>query len=89
MSDRVLGVACVVGVTCVFGQGFRAGIRFRARVFAGIVVTSLRYIAIGSSTFSPILNAVVGADGDTSTSACSNADAKSRWMSVRTFCALP
>ncbi|OUE08749.1 hypothetical protein CMsap09_07360 [Clavibacter michiganensis] len=57
--------------------------------FAGIVVRSLRYIASGSSSFSPSLNAVVGADGVTSTSTCWNAASKSRWMSVRTFCALP
>jgi hypothetical protein len=56
---------------------------------AGIVAMSLRYIAIGSSSFSPILNAVVGAVGDTSTSTCSNAAAKSREISVRTFCAWP
>ena len=31
--------------------------------FAGMVVTSLRYICIGSSIFSPSLNAVVGAVG--------------------------
>ena len=31
--------------------------------FAGIVVTSLRYIASGSSSFSPSLNAVVGPRG--------------------------
>src|SRR5699024_7301843 len=54
--------------------------------FAGMVATSLRYMANGSSTFSPKANAVVGAVGETSTSACSNAAAKSRWISVRTFC---
>ena len=56
---------------------------------AGMVATSLRYIASGSSSFSPSRNAVVGAVGETSTSTCSNAAAKSRWMSVRTFCAEP
>ena len=50
---------------------------------------SLRYIASGSSTFSPSWNAVVGAVGETSTSACSNAASKSRLISVRTFCAWP
>ena len=41
--------------------------------FAGIVKMSFRYIAIGSSAFSPIRNAVVGDVGDTSTSNRSNA----------------
>ena len=54
-----------------------------------MVAMSLRYIASGSSSFSPIRNAVVGAVGETSTSACSNAAAKSRWIRVRTFCACP
>ena len=54
-----------------------------------MVARSLRYIASGSSTFSPSLNAVVGAVGETSTSACSNAASKSREISVRTFCACP
>ena len=57
--------------------------------FAGIVVRSFRYIASGSSIFSPSLNAVVGVEGDASTSTFSKAEAKSRWMSVRTFSALP
>ena len=57
--------------------------------FAGMVATSLRYIASGSSMRSPSLNGVVGAVGETSTSAFSKAAAKSRWMSVRTFCAEP
>jgi hypothetical protein len=35
-----------------------------------MVARSLRYIAIGSSAFSPIPNAVVGEAGETSTSAC-------------------
>ena len=56
---------------------------------AGMVAMSLRYIAIGSSSFSPSRNAVVGAVGETSTSACSNAASKSRAISVRTFCAWP
>ena len=55
----------------------------------GIVAMSLRYIAIGSSTLSPILNAVVGAVGETRTSTFSKAALKSRVMSVRTFCAWP
>ena len=56
---------------------------------AGMVAMSLRYIAIGSSSLSPILKAVVGAVGLTRTSTCSNAAAKSRAMSVRTFWAWP
>ena len=35
----------------------------------GIVATSFKYIASGSLLFSPILNAVVGAVGETNTSA--------------------
>jgi hypothetical protein len=46
-------------------------------------------MAIGSSSLSPNRNAVVGAVGLTRTSACSNAAAKSRAMSVRTFYAEP
>src|SRR5690606_32812836 len=57
--------------------------------FAGIVARSFAYIASGSSSFSPRRKAVVGADGVAMTSTLSNASAKSRWMSVRTFCALP
>jgi hypothetical protein len=41
--------------------------------FAGIVNTSFRYIASGSSTFAPIGNAVVGEVGETSTSNDPNA----------------
>ena len=41
--------------------------------FAGIVKTSDRYIASGSSARSPIRNAVVGDVGDTSTSKSANA----------------
>jgi len=41
--------------------------------FAGMVNTSERYIARGSSAFSPIRNAVVGEVGDTSTSKDSKA----------------
>ena len=55
----------------------------------GIVHRSARYIAIGSSTRSPIGNAVVGVVGETSTSTCWNAASKSRVISVRTFCAWP
>ncbi len=51
----------------------------------GIVAMSLRYIAIGSLAFSPILKAVVGAVGDTRTSAFPKALSKSREMRVRTF----
>ena len=54
-----------------------------------IVATSLRYIASGSSSFSPSLNAVVGAVGEISTSALANAASKSRWIRVRTFWAEP
>ncbi len=54
-----------------------------------MVAMSLRYIASGSSSFSPSLNAVVGAVGETSTSACSKARSKSRLISVRTFWAWP
>jgi len=43
-------------------------------------------MASGSSTFSPIRNAVVGLVGVTSRSTCANAASKSRRMSVRTFC---
>ncbi len=57
--------------------------------FAGIVVTSFRYIWIGSSIFSPRRNAVVGAEGVAITSTSANASSKSRWMRVRTFCARP
>ena len=53
----------------------------------GMVHRSLRYIAIGSSTFSPSRNAVIGVDGETSTSTWANAASKSRLISVRTFCA--
>ena len=55
----------------------------------GIVHRSLRYMASGSSTFSPIRNAVVGVDGETSTSTEAKAASKSRAISVRTFCACP
>ena len=56
--------------------------------FTGIVATSLRYMAKGSSSFAQP-KAVVGAVGEISTSQVSNADAKSRAMSVRTFWAWP
>ena len=54
-----------------------------------MVHRSARYIAIGSSTRSPIGKAVVGVVGETSTSTSSNAASKSRMISVRTFCAWP
>ena len=57
--------------------------------FAGIVAMSLRYIAIGSSSLSPSLKAVVGAVGLTRTSAVSKAAVKSSAMRRRTFCAEP
>ena len=55
----------------------------------GIVHRSATYMAIGSSTRSPILNAVVGVDGETSTSTWPKAWSKSLMISVRTCCALP
>ena len=55
----------------------------------GMVHRSARYIASGSSTRSPIGNAVVGVVGETSTSTCSKAASKSRVIRVRTFCAWP
>ena len=45
--------------------------------FAGMVVKSFRYIANGSFSFSPSLNAVVGAEGLAITSHTANARAKS------------
>ncbi len=51
--------------------------------------TSLRYIDNGSAVFAPSSNAVVGAVGESNTSKDSYARAKSRMMSVRTFCACP
>jgi hypothetical protein len=56
---------------------------------AGSVHRSLTYMAIGSDTRSPSLNATNGEDGETSTSTCSYAAAKSWLISVRTFCACP
>ena len=55
----------------------------------GIVSRSLRYIASGLSTFSPILNATVGLVGDTIRSNDSNTSACSRRITVRTFCPVP
>ena len=55
----------------------------------GMVARSFRYIAIGSSTFSPNANAVTGDAGEISTSAAPNASSKSCLISVRTFCADP
>ena len=57
--------------------------------FAGIVAMSFRYIASGSSSFSPSLKAVVGAVGVASTSTFAKAWSKSRCTRVRTFWALP
>jgi hypothetical protein len=54
-----------------------------------MVATSWRYIANGSSSFSPSGKAVVGAVGETSTSASRKAASKSRATSARTFCADP
>ena len=47
------------------------------------------YMASGSSTFSPSLNAVTGVDGETSTSTAPKARSKSCEISVRTFWAWP
>ncbi|CFE44316.1 Uncharacterised protein [Mycobacterium tuberculosis] len=55
--------------------------------FSGSVHRSNKYIASGSSTFSPSRNAVVGVVGDTSTSTDRYAASRSRAISVRTFCA--
>ena len=54
-----------------------------------MVARSWRYIASGSASLAPSGNATVGAVGETSTSAFAKAAAKSRVMSVRTFCAWP
>ena len=54
-----------------------------------MVATSWRYIASGSSSFSPSGKAVVGAVGDTSTSTSSKAASKSAAISALTFCAEP
>src|SRR4029453_8772127 len=53
----------------------------------GKVKTSLRYIASGSLTFSPMRKAAVGEVGEITASTVRNASAKSCLMSVRTFCA--
>ena len=55
----------------------------------GIVHRSATYMAMGSSTRSPIGNAVVGVVGETSTSTWPNALSKSLMISVLTCCALP
>ena len=55
----------------------------------GIVARSFRYMANGSSTFSPMANAVTGEDGEISTSAVPKAFSKSCLISVRTFWADP
>ena len=54
----------------------------------GMVNTSLRYMASGSSVFSPSLNAGVGAVGATIASTSPKARAKSPRISVRTRSAL-
>jgi hypothetical protein len=58
-------------------------------IFTGIVAISFKYIARGSLLFSPILNAVVGAVGDTRTSHLVKAASKSCLINVLTFCAEP
>jgi hypothetical protein len=55
----------------------------------GIVYRSARYIWYGSDVREPNGNATNGVVGETSTSTRSNAVAKSRVISVRTFCACP
>src|SRR5437773_5285669 len=59
----------------------------RPAMLPGSVNTSLRYIASGSFTFCPILNATVGDVGVTIASHFANAASNSALMSVRTFCA--
>src|SRR6202040_2570931 len=54
---------------------------------AGTVKTSFKYIAIGSSVFSPMAKAADGAVGVRMQSTRSNAVAKSRAIKVRTRCA--
>src|SRR5712671_4387146 len=54
---------------------------------AGMVKMSFRYICTGSSDLAPMANAVVGAVGPRMTSQRPNAAAKSRAISLRTFCA--
>jgi hypothetical protein len=53
----------------------------------GTQKTSLRYMAMGSSIFSPTAKAAEGAVGARMTSTSSKASLKSRAISVRTFCA--
>ena len=55
----------------------------------GIVNRSARYIWYGSPVRAPSGNATNGVVGEISTSTCSNAEVKSRVISVRTFCAWP
>ena len=50
---------------------------------------SHKYIATGSSTFSPSLNAAVGDVGPTITSTFAKASSKSRARSARTLSARP
>ena len=52
-----------------------------------MVYRSSRYICTGSSDFSPIGKATVGAAGPAITSQALKASVKSRAMSRRTFCA--
>ena len=54
---------------------------------AGTVKTSFKYIAIGSSVFSPMAKAADGAVGVRMQSTLSKAVTKSRVISVRTRCA--
>ena len=53
----------------------------------GIVQTSDRYIEYGSAIRSPSRKATVGEVGDSRKSTFAKASAKSRRISVRTFCA--
>ena len=54
---------------------------------AGTVKTSFRYMAMGSSIFSPMAKAAKGAVGVSTASTLANAVSKSRAIRVRTFCA--
>ena len=53
----------------------------------GTVKTSFRYIAIGSSIFSPAAKAALGVAGVSSTSTRANAVVKSRRIRLRSRCA--
>ena len=65
---------------------FRPG---RPAMQDGMVSRSLRYIASGLPTFSPIGNATVGLVGDAITSKLLKTSSCSWRIIVRTFCAVP